>query len=173
MLNKEQEKHLLVCQMHFNTQISAWTGLLSMTTAIQHWVTWSTVSLFKPTSTKENDTFGFVRLKFNEMPSDGFPTAEMRRKQIAVSLSCTYCIELRGLLQAAALTGDLITHKIADDMRKSAVLNVHCNRSVTRSLCHTNTLSGGQICCYTGIYYVKSFNQTQRTGFMVDCVLVK
>lgn len=52
-----------------------------------------------------------------------------------------------GLLQAAALTGTFIMHKITGDMGESAVLCVHCNPSVTQSLRHTNTLSGGQIAC--------------------------
>lgn len=79
-----------------------------------------------------------------------------------------------GLLQAAALTGALIMHKITGDMRESAVLNVPCDMSVTQSSCHTNTLSGGQVCCYTGIDHVGAFEQRQRTqDFMVDYILMK
>lgn len=73
----------------------------------------------------------------------------MCRELILVHMA--YCREFVGLLQAAAFTGALIMHKIADDMRKSAVLHVHHHMSVTQSPCHTNTLSGGWVRCYTGI----------------------
>lgn len=57
----------------------------------------------------ENDTLDFVHLKFNEMLLDAFGTAEMNKEAAHFSA--------RGLLQAAALTGALITHKTTCDMR--------------------------------------------------------
>lgn len=48
-----------------------------------------------------------------------------------------------GLLQAAALSGSLITHKISGDMTTAAVLHIHHNMSVTQST-HNNTLSRGR-----------------------------
>lgn len=49
----------------------------------------------------ENDTLDFVHLKFNEMLLDAFGTAEMNIEAAHFSA--------RGLLQAAALTGALMT----------------------------------------------------------------